>query len=338
MNIQQTIQRLIDKQDLSSKEMHQTMRNIMSGQYSSAQIAGFIVSLRSKGETVDEITAAANVMRELSTKVETDSDDLIDVCGTGGDGSNTFNISTTVAFVTAAAGAKVAKHGNRSISSKSGSADVVEAAGVKLDLSPPQIAQCIKQIGIGFMFAPQHHNALKHAATPRRELGIRTLFNLLGPLTNPAGAKYQLLGVFSDKWLYPLAQVLQRLGSQHAMLVHSEDGMDEISIFANTQVTELKNGHINSYQISPQQFNIKNTDTEALLVDTPQDSLHTMQAILDNHPGPARDIVTLNAAAAIYTAQLANTLDAGFEKAQAAISSGAAKQKLTELIALSNTF
>ena len=244
MDIQNAIQTVINKTDLSQDEMRSVMQNIMTGECTDAQIAGLLVGLRSKGETVDEITAAAHVMRELASRVHINQEDLIDTCGTGGDGSNTFNISTTSAFVVAAAGGHVAKHGNRSVSSKSGSADVLEAAGVKLELIPEQIAQCIEKIGIGFMFAPVHHSAMKHAVAPRRELGVRTLFNVLGPLTNPAGAKRQVMGVFSRDWLVTLATVLQNLGSKQVMIVHSEDGLDEISISAPTCIAELKNGKI----------------------------------------------------------------------------------------------
>lgn len=232
MDIHSAIQSVIDKKHLSNDQMRGVMQNIMTGECTDAQIAGFLVGLRSKGETVEEITAAANIMRELASRVHINKENLIDTCGTGGDGSSTFNISTTAAFVVAAAGGNVAKHGNRSVSSKSGSADVLEAAGVKFDLTPEQVAQCVEQLGIGFMFAPMHHSAMKYAIGPRRELGVRTIFNVLGPLTNPAGAKRQVMGVFSNDWLVTLATVLQNLGSEQVMVVHSNDGMDEISISA----------------------------------------------------------------------------------------------------------
>ena len=250
MDIQSAIKLVIEGSDLPKDDMHAVMHAIMTGECTPAQIAGFLVGLRMKGETIDEITAAAQVMRELSTKVVANSNHLIDTCGTGGDGANTFNISTTSAFVVAAAGASVAKHGNRSVSSNSGSADVLEAAGVKLDVTPEQVAQCISDVGIGFMFAPSHHSAMKYAIGPRRELGIRTLFNILGPLTNPADAPNQVLGVFSDIWLEPLAEVLKQLGSQHVMVVHSNDGMDEISISAPTQIAELVNNEIKTYSMN----------------------------------------------------------------------------------------
>jgi len=278
MDIKSAIKLVIEGNNLSKNDMYAVMHAIMTGECTPAQIAGFLIGLRMKGETIDEITAAAQVMRELSTKVETNSDHLIDTCGTGGDGTNTFNISTTSAFVVAAAGASVAKHGNRSVSSKSGSADVLEAAGVKLDITPEQVAQCINAVGIGFMFAPSHHSAMKHAIGPRRELGVRTIFNVLGPLTNPADAPNQVLGVFSDIWLEPLAEVLQQLGSQHVMVVHSDDGMDEISISAPTQIAELVNNEIKTYSITPEQFGLTRAEINSLTADSIEDSLNTLRA------------------------------------------------------------
>jgi anthranilate phosphoribosyltransferase len=291
-----------------------------------------------KEESVDEITAAAEVMRELSTKVNVNNKHLIDTCGTGGDGANTFNISTTSAFVAAASGARVAKHGNRSVSSKSGSADVLEAAGVKLDISPDQVAECINNIGIGFMFAPMHHDAMKHAIGPRKELGVRTIFNLLGPLTNPAGAPNQVLGVFSSAWLEKLIKVQLKLGANHVMVVHSEDGMDEISISAPTMIAELVNGEIKLYTISPEQFEIKRNDLSTLAVQSVSDSLNTMLSVLDNKTGPAMDIVLLNAGAAIYTAGTANSLKDGIDHARQAIENGSARNKLDQLVKLTNSF
>ena len=337
MEIQTAIQQLLNRKDLNSPEMQEIMHAIMSGACTPAQIAGFLVALRMKGETADEITAAAEVMRELSVKVNVDKEHLIDTCGTGGDGANTFNISTTAAFVTAAAGAKVAKHGNRSVSSKSGSADVLEAAGVKLDLTPDQVAQCINQVGIGFMFAPMHHGAMKHAITPRRELGVRTIFNLLGPLTNPAGAPNQVLGVFSNEWLDKLTLAQKKLGAKHIMVVHADDGMDEISISAPTTVSELVNGEIKKYTITPEQFGIEKNSISALAVENAADSLKTMLGVLDNKPGPARDIVILNAGAAIYTAGIADDLKSGIALARQVIANGAARDKLNQLINLSNS-
>ena len=338
MDIQGAIQAVIDKRNLSNDEMRSVMNNIMTGECTDVQIAGFLVGLRSKGETVDEITAAAHVMRELASRVQIKHDNLIDTCGTGGDGHNTFNISTTAAFVVAAAGGYVAKHGNRSVSSKSGSADVLEAAGVKLEITPEQVAQCIEEIGIGFMFAPMHHSAMKHAIGPRRELGVRTLFNILGPLTNPAGAKRQVMGVFSHDWLETLANVLKNLGSEQVMIVQSEDGMDEISISAPTRIAELKDGEISTYKIEPEQFNMQRADISTLAVENVEDSLKVMHAVLDNQAGPSQDIVLLNAGAAIYTAGIEDSLDSGIASAQRVIENGSARAKLNELTKLTQSF
>lgn len=338
MDIQSAIQSVIDKKHLSNNEMRSVMQNIMAGECTDSQIAGFLVGLRSKGETVDEITAAANVMRELVSRVHINQENLVDTCGTGGDGSSTFNISTTAAFVVAAAGGYVAKHGNRSVSSKSGSADVLEAAGVKFELTPEQVAQCVEQIGIGFMFAPMHHSAMKYAAVPRRELGVRTLFNVLGPLTNPAGAKRQVLGVFSHSWLETLANVLKNLGSKQVMILHSEDGMDEISISAPTNIAELKNGEINTYKIEPEQFGMQRADISTLAVENVEDSLKVMHAVLDNQAGPSQDIILLNAGAAIYTAGIEDTLAAGIESARRVIENGSARSRLDELVKLTQSF
>lgn len=338
MDIQDAIQTVIDKTDLSKDEMRSVMNNIMTGECSDAQIAGFLVGLRSKGETVDEITAAANVMRELASRVHINHNNLIDTCGTGGDGHSTFNISTTAAFVVAAAGGYVAKHGNRSVSSKSGSADVLETAGVKLELTPEQVAQCVDEIGIGFMFAPMHHSAMKHAIGARKELGVRTVFNVLGPLTNPAGAKRQVMGVFSHDWLETLANVLKNLGSEQVMIVHSEDGMDEISISAATNIAELKDGEIKTYQIEPEQFGMQRADISTLAVENVEESFKVMQAVLDNQGGPTQDIVVLNAGAAIYTAGIEDSLDSGIASARQVIENGSAKTKLNELTKLTQSF
>ena len=336
MDMVSAIRAVTERRDLSSEEMYTVMRAIMTGAATPAQIGGLLIGLRMKGETVEEITAAARVMRELVTPVTiADTTHLVDTCGTGGDGMHTFNISTTSAFVVAAAGAKVAKHGNRSVSSKSGSADVLEAAGVNLELSPQQVARCVQEVGVGFMFAPRHHGAMKHAIGPRREMGVRTLFNLLGPMTNPAAAPNQVLGVFSAHWLEPLAQVLARLGSRHVLVVHAEDGLDEISIGGVTRVAELKDGVVSSFTLWPEQFGLKRGDIQALVVATAEDSLAMLRAVLDNTPGPARDIVLLNAGAAIYTAGLAQTLTAGVAAAELAIVSGAARAKLRALVDLS---
>ena len=338
MDIQAAIQTVINKTDLSENEMRSVMNNIMTGECTDAQIAGFLVGLRSKGETVDEITAAASVMRELASRVHINHDNLIDTCGTGGDGSNTFNISTTAAFVVAAAGGHVAKHGNRSVSSKSGSADVLETAGVKLELTPEQVAQCVEEIGIGFMFAPMHHSAMKHAIGPRKDLGVRTVFNVLGPLTNPAGAKRQVMGVFSQDWLETLANVLKNLGSEQVMIVHSEDGMDEISISAPTNIAELKDGEIKTYKIEPEQFGMQRADISTLVVENVEESFNVMQAVLDNQSGPTQDIVLLNAGAAIYTAGIEDTLATGIASARQVIENGSASSRLNQLVKLTQSF
>ncbi|MBN4080442.1 anthranilate phosphoribosyltransferase [Beggiatoa alba] len=338
MNIQLAIQHVLDKQDFTADEMKQIMRIIMTGEATSAQIGGFLIGLRMKGETVDEIAAAASVMRSLASGVKVSGDHIVDIVGTGGDGSNTFNISTACTFVVAAAGGSVAKHGNRSVSSHSGSADLLEAAGVNLNLNPEQVAQCIEKVGVGFMFAPLHHSAMKHAIGPRKEMAVRTIFNVLGPLTNPAAAPNQLLGVFSDELVEPLAEVLNKLGSHHVLVVHAKDGMDEISIGATTRVAELKEGKITSYSITPEQFGFESTDISCITVDSAEESLVIVKGVLDNTPGAARDIVVLNAGAAIYAADLVNTLDEGIKKASEVIASGAAKQKLEDLVSLSNSF
>ena len=338
MDMPAAIKAVTENRDLSTEEMTEVMRMIMTGEATPAQIGGFLVGLRMKGETVDEITAAAGVMRELATRVSVKGQHLVDTCGTGGDAASTFNISTASAFVVAAAGGQVAKHGNRSVSSKCGSADVLEAAGVNLELDPEQVARCIEQLGVGFMFAPKHHSAMKHAIGPRREMGVRTIFNVLGPLTNPAGAPNQVLGVFSDQLLVPLAEVLQKLGSKHVLVVHAEDGMDEISTGAPTHVAELKDGKISSYTITPEQFELSRSDITQLKVETAEESLATIRGVLNNQSGPARDIVVLNAGAAIYAADLAPGLESGIKKAAEVIADGSAATKLDELIKLSQSF
>jgi len=337
MDITTAIATIIERRDLSPDEMAVVMRLIMTGQATPAQIGGFLVGLRMKGETVDEITAAARVMRELATAVNVSGPHLVDTCGTGGDGAGTFNISTASAIVTATAGGRVAKHGNRSVSSSSGSADVLEAAGVKLDLNPVQVAACIDRVGVGFLFAPQHHSAMKHAIGPRKELRVRTLFNLLGPLTNPAGAPNQVLGVFSADWVEPLAYVLKQLGSQHVLVVHAEDGLDEISIAAPTRVAELRDGEVSLYTITPEEFGMQRTSLDAVTVNSAMQSLAMIEAVFDNKPGPAHDIVCLNAGAAIYVADLAASLKDGVALASEVIASGRVKQTLASLIDVSNS-
>ncbi len=336
MDMPKALNLLLDGQDLNPDQMHAVMHLIMTGKATPAQIAGFLIALRLKGETVSEIAAAANVMRELATPVTITGQHVIDTCGTGGDGANTFNISTTVAFVVAAAGGQVAKHGNRSVSSRSGSADVLEAAGVNLDLSAEQVSQCVNTIGVGFLFAPKHHSAMKHTIGPRKEMAVRTIFNLLGPLSNPAGAKNQLIGVFSEQWVEPLAQVLHKLGSEHVLIVNAEDGLDEISINSATTVAELQNGSVRTYSITPEQFGFQRAPLSTLAVDSIQSSLNTLKKVLRGEPGPAKDIVCLNAGAAIYAANLTDTLDSGIQKAQHIIDNGVAFEKLEQLCLISN--
>ena len=336
MEIQAAIKSVMARRDLSVEEMATVMQQIMTGECTPSQIGGFLVGLRMKGETVDELSAAARVMRELSTRVEVDCGYLVDTAGTGGDSSGSFNISTASAIVAAAAGAHVAKHGNRSMTSNSGSADVLEAAGVKLDVKPAQIAACIEQVGVGFMFAPAHHGAMKHAIGPRREMAVRTVFNVLGPLTNPAGAPNQIIGVFDADLVELLARVLQQLGSRHVMVVHGEDGMDEISISAPTRVAELKDGEVSCYTLSPADFGMETADIASLKVDSAEQSLAMIRTVLADQAGPARDIVCLNAGAAIYVSGCAETLAAGVEAAQAAISSGKAESVLENLVARTN--
>ncbi|MBT3196497.1 MAG: anthranilate phosphoribosyltransferase [Gammaproteobacteria bacterium] len=332
MEMQAAIQAVVEQRDLSQEEMRAVMRTIMTGEATQAQIGGFLVGLRMKGETVDEITAAASVMRELATPVTILGEHMVDTAGTGGDGAKTFNISTASTFVIAAAGGQVAKHGNRSISSSSGSADLLEAAGVRLDLTPEQVANCIDEVGVGFMFAPMHHSAMKHAIGPRKEMAVRTLFNMLGPLTNPAAAPNQLIGVFDARWVEPLAQVLKQLGSRHVMVVHGADGLDEITISGVTQVAELKNGEVTTYTITPAQFGMAEAPLDALVVESAEQSLEVVKGVLENRGGAAGDIVVLNAGAAIYVAGLADSLEAGVEQAATLIRSGEARSKLDDLV------
>ena len=338
MDIQAALKKVIARENLSEQEMSAVMTQIMTGGATPAQIGGFLIGLCMKGETVDEITGAARVMRSLATPVKINAERLVDTCGTGGDGSRTFNISTTVAFVVAAAGGKVAKHGNRSVSSVSGSADVLEQAGVFLGLAPEQVARCVESIGVGFMFAPAHHSAMKHAVGPRKEMAVRTIFNLLGPLTNPAGAKRQVMGVYGKQWVRPIAEVLQRLGCDHVMVVHAADGMDEISINAETYVAEATPTALKEYTITPEQFGLERAPLSTLAVASVDDSLKMVKAVLGKQAGPAADIVALNAGAAIYVAGIADSLKEGVALAQDAIGSGLALAKLNELAQLSAVF
>ena len=339
MKPQDALARVIEHREIFHDEMISLMRQIMGGEVSPVLIAAIITGLRVKKETIGEIAAAAQVMRELSTKVEVkDVSHLVDTCGTGGDGAHTFNISTTAMFVAAAAGARVAKHGGRSVSSQSGSADVLEALGVNINLTPAQVGQCVDEVGLGFMFAPNHHSAMKHAAPVRRELGVRTIFNILGPLTNPAGAANQVLGVFHPDLVGILVRVLQRLGSQRALTVFGREGLDEISISGETLVGELKDGRISEYAIHPEQFNLAVHDPKVLRVANVEESKGVLLAALENKSGAARDIVALNAGASLYVSGLAETLADGVDKAFDTIASGAARARVEQLIACTRQF
>ena len=333
MNIQQAIKAVIAKQDLTESEMHAVMSDIMTGQTTDAQIGAFLVGLSMKGETIAEITASAKVMRSLAKGVEVkNTKHLVDTCGTGGDGLSLFNISTACAFVVAAAGGAVAKHGNRSISSKSGSADVLEAAGVNLEMSAEQISHSVNKIGVGFMFAPAHHSAMKHAIGPRKEPAVRTIFNVLGPLTNPAKAPTQVMGVYSKELVEPIANVLKSLGSRHVMVVHSKDGLDEISIADDTFVAELKNGVITTYTINPTDFGIPLGNLDDIKANDAEDSLTLIQQALDGKEGSAKNIIALNAGAAIYVCGLGTSLQDGIDKAFNILNKGSAHQKLDDFV------
>ena len=336
MDISEAIARLIEGFDLNASDMKSVMRQIMSGGACDAQIGGFLVALSMKGETITEISAAVEVLSELVSKVPIDGNNLIDIVGTGGDGANLFNVSTAASFVVAAAGGRVAKHGNRSVSSKSGSADVLKAAGVKIDLTPSEVAECIDEVGIGFMFAPLHHSAMQNAAGPRRALGIRTIFNVLGPMVNPASVSRQLIGVYSRELCAPVAEVMGNLGAKHIMVVHSEDGLDEISIAASTHVAEFNSGVLRQYEISPTNFFPEDSSLSGLVVD---DAFQSLQIIKDafgasegQHVQPAVNMISLNAGAALYVGGLAENIKHGFLEAQNVINNGLALEKLTELI------
>ena len=335
---QEALLRTIEHREIFHDEMLHIVRQIMNGEWTPVMIAAFITGLRVKKETIGEITAAAQVMREFSTKVHVaDKTHLVDIVGTGGDGSHTFNISTCAMFVAAAAGAKVSKHGGRSVSSKSGSADVMESLGININLSPLAIAACIEQVGVGFMFAPNHHPAMKNVAPVRKELGIKTIFNLLGPLTNPASAPNILMGVFHPDLVGIQVRALQRLGAEHAVVVYGKDGMDEVSLGATTLVGELKNGEITEYEIHPEDFGMVMASNRALKVETPEQSKAMLLGVLDNVPGAARDIVILNAGVALYAANVVDSMATGVQHALAAIESGAAKAKLAQLSRVSHT-
>jgi len=339
MNFKDTLQRLLDRHDLHRDEMRALMRAFMQGEATAAQIGAALVALRMKGETPAEIAAAAEVMRALSARVPVkEVAHLVDTCGTGGDGANTFNISTAVAFVAAAGGARVAKHGNRSVSSSTGSADVLEAAGANLNLTPEQVAECIETVGVGFMFAPAHHSAMKHVIGPRRELGVRTIFNMLGPLTNPAGAPNQVVGVYADALCDVFTEVLRDLGSAHVMAVHADDGLDEISIASPTRVSELKNDTIRPWWIDPAEFDAAHDSLDPLRVASAEESLLMIRSAFAGEPGPHADIIALNAGAALYVAGLARDYAEGVAEARRLLAAGAAQQKLDAFIKKTRTF
>ena len=338
MTPSQTLQLLIDGKELPEAEMVQIMRAIMGGELPGPMVAALLVALRSKKETPTEIAAAATVMRDFATAVNVkDKTHLVDVVGTGGDGAHTFNISTASMFVASAAGAKIAKHGNRSVSSKSGSADVLEALGVKLNLSAAAVSQCIEQLGIGFMFAPNHHPAMKNVVPVRKDLGVRTIFNILGPLTNPAKAPNILMGVFHPELVATQAKVLQLMGAEHALVVHGNDGLDEITLSGSTMVAELRNGQISQYEIKPSDFGIANASMENLKVADAQESKAIILNIMNNQSGPARDVVCLNAGATLYAANVSKSIAEGVQLASSTITSGKAKQKLEAFVALTQS-
>ena len=338
MNINQAIKAVIEKKHLNESDMLDVMNSIMTGQTTDAQIGAFLVGLSMKGETIEEITASAKVMRSLATPVEIKSNKyLVDTCGTGGDGLGLFNISTASAFVVAAAGGKVAKHGNRSISSKSGSADVLESAGVNLNLSPSLISECIAQIGVGFMFAPAHHSAMKHAIGPRKELAVRTIFNVLGPLTNPAKAPNQVMGVYDKNLVEPIANVLKELGSRHVMVIHSDDGLDEFSIADKTYVAELKDGVVSTYSVHPEDFGLTLGDLKDIRADNADASLALITEAFSGRNGTAKSIISLNAGAAIYVSGLTTSLQSGIDRANQVLSDGSSQKKLNEYIKVSNS-
>jgi anthranilate phosphoribosyltransferase len=336
MNIKQALARIADHADLTLEEMKAVMSQIMTGEASDAQIGAFLMGLRLKGESLDEITGAVTVMRELASGVQVSGENLVDIVGTGGDGASLFNVSTAASFVVAVGGGRVAKHGNRSVSSSSGSADVLEAAGVSLDLEPSQVAACVDEVGVGFIFAPAHHSAMRHAIGPRREMGLRTLFNILGPMTNPAGVKRQLIGVYDSALCRPVADVLNRLGAEHIMVVHSEDGLDEISAAAATRVVEVKNGAVSEYDISPEDLGQDRTSLEGLEVKDAEESLELIRAALSGAPGDkaerARRVIALNAGAALYVAGLSATLAEGVENARRLLESGKPWARLEALV------
>lgn len=339
MNIQEALARVVEHIDLSREEMTDVMRQVMTGQCTESQITAFLVALRMKSESIEEITGAAQVMRELATPVRPSVGPLVDIVGTGGDGANLFNVSSASSFVAAACGVHIAKHGNRGVSSKSGSADLLEKAGINLDLDADSVARCIDEVGVGFIFAPGYHGAMKHAIGARRALGMRTLFNILGPMTNPAGAQREVIGVFTQKLCRPMAEVMQQLGGEHIMVVHADDGLDEISLATHTHVCELKDGEIREYKISPEELGIESQSLIGLAVETSDESLALIRAALSNDDSlaarKAAAMVALNAGAAIYLSGQVDSHNAGVERALEAIKSGAALEKMEQLAAFS---
>lgn len=342
VDIQTALARVSEKQNLSTEEMASVMRQIMSGDATDVQIGAFLLALRMKGETIDEITGGVQVLREFASGVQVNGPHLVDIVGTGGDGANLFNVSTAASFVVAAAGGRVAKHGNRSVSSSSGSADVLEAAGVRLDISPEQVTQCVNELGIGFMFAQIHHSAMRHVAVARKELGLRTMFNILGPMSNPAGLKRQLIGVYDRALCRPVAEVLQRLGSEHVLVVHSDDGLDEISLAADTQVAELKNGVVSEYTLQPEQLGFERESLQDLTVEGADESLQLITAALDGKKEPraqrAAHMIALNAGAALYVAGIADSIADGVTIANGVLASRAGLEKLQQLATMTQAF
>ena len=338
MDIQSAISQVSARRNLTREDTSEIILEILEGKVTDAQIGAFLIALSMKGETVDEVLGAVGVMRDLSTKVEIDEPNLIDTCGTGGTGIGIFNVSTTSALVASSCGAKIAKHGNRSATRKSGSADLLEQAGVSLSLTPEQVASCIKEIGLGFMFAQAHHSAMRHVVGPRKEIGQKSIFNVLGPLTNPASAKRQVLGVYDKKWMTPIAEVLDELGSEHLLIVHSRDGLDEISLASPTYMTEMKDGKISEYEVSPEDFNFETDTLEGLQVNSPQESLDLAKLALQGEHKKASSMICMTAGAALYVSGIANSLESGVELAKRSVESGEGLKKLNQLVEFTSQF
>ena len=338
MDIQSAISQVSARRNLTREDMSEIILEILEGKVTDAQIGAFLIALSMKGETVDEVLGAVGVMRDLSTKVEIDEPNLIDTCGTGGTGIGIFNVSTTSALVASSCGAKIAKHGNRSATRKSGSADLLEQAGVSLSLTPEQVASCIQEIGLGFMFAQAHHSAMRHVVGPRKEIGQKSIFNVLGPLTNPASAKRQVLGVYDKKWMTPIAEVLHELGSEHLLIVHSRDGLDEISLASPTYMTEMRDGKISEYEVSPEDFNFETDTLEGLQVNSPQESLDLAKLALQGEHKKASSMICMTAGAALYVSDIANSLESGVELAKRSVESGEGLKKLNQLVEFTSQF